>query len=434
MKKRLLYILSLILITVCCVFGVGAEAKSSLVEQRPYKESEKIKIVDSVVYQLCEDSRLGGKFYEVYDWFATPEAAKNATEIKIVQEIDGIKVKAVKYDGDNYDDYYRPDYGMEHNYSVKKVTIPNTVEYIGNGLFSVLDGVEELVIPASVKITGNLLYLYNPEGFRSGVSEYPVWTFEEMENLKKVTFSGNIKVLGGFKNCRKLQKVTVKGSVKYIGCDAFYGCTSLKSFKIPTTVTEIGGMAFYGSGITSITIPASVKQLGDEDYSSVFANCKKLTKVVFSDRKANQLLIDISTFKNCTALKKVYLPKSVKRIYIEPLAFRNCKNLTKVYNTDNVVKIGEEAFRICKSLSAFTLSSKVTEVGEKAFYGCIKLKKVTVKSKKKAPVIGKKAFGKTAEGINFVVKNSTAAKSWKSALKKSGLKKMKVCYVKYVNV
>ena len=432
--KKLLHILSVVMLVACCALIAGAQGESSLTEQRPYKENEKIKIIDNVVYQLCEDKALGGKFYEVYDWFATPEAADNTAEINIVPEIGGIKVKAVKQDGDSYSDYYIPDYGTEHNYSVKRVTLPDTVEYIGNGLFSILDGVEELVIPASVRATGNLLYLYSDGGYGAGVPEYPVWTFEGMESLKRVTFSGSIEILGGFKNCKKLEKVTLKGDAEYIGCDAFYGCTSLKSFKIPSTVMEIGGYAFYGSGITSITIPASVKRLGDEDYASVFKNCKKLTKVVFSDRKASQLLIDLDTFRNCTALKKVYLPKSVKRIYIEPMAFRNCRKLTKIYNTDNIVRIGEQAFRTCTSLTSFTVSAKVTKIGKNAFYGCTKLKKVTVNSKKAAPSIGKKAFGRTAEGIKFVAKNSTAAKSWKSGLKKSGLKKMKVCYVKYVNV
>lgn len=434
MKKKLLLILSMVFITLCCVFGVSAEPeiKSPLVEQRPYTENGEFKIVDNVVYKLYEDYRgyFGGKFYEVYDWFATPEAAKTATEINIVPEIDGIKVRAIKFDTSAADNFNNNK--VEHNYSVKKVTIPDTILYIGIEFFTILDGVEELVIPSSLKDMGLMPNFHNIDNRHS--TEACIGVFEEMENLKKVTFLGDIENLGGFQGCTKLEKVVIKGSVKNIISRAFYRCTSLKSFKIPDTVEKIGGMAFSGSGITSITIPASVKYLGNEDDGPVFKNCKKLTKVVFKDKKLNYFGIDFSTFQNCTSLKKVYLPKSVKTIYIYEDAFRNCKSLTKIYNADNIKKIYDNAFRGCKSLTSFTFSNKLELIGEKAFYNCTKLKNITVNNKKKAPKIGKKAFGKTAEGIKFTAKNSKAAKSWKTALKKSGLKKMKVRYVKYVNV
>lgn len=440
MKKKLLYLLSLTVIMLCCITAASAaDEKSPLIEQRPYKESENIRIIDNVVYKLYEGNEykeLGKKFYEVYDWFATPEAAKTATEINIVPEIDGIKVKAIQlYDASYFSPLYNSQ--IEHNYSVKKITIPDTIVYIGNGIFPILDGLEELVIPSSVKAIGYyeaINFFDDFDGFYSEPDDKIIRTFQRMESLKKVTFSGNINIIGGFEDCPNLEQVIFKGSVKYFSDRAFLNCSSIKKIKIPETVIQIGGSAFAGSGITSITIPASVKWVYGNDTGPVFENCKKLAKIVFADRKADLFVIDNSTFRNCTALKKVYLPKSVKKIYIEASAFRGCKNLTKVYNTGNIVKIGANAFRGCKALTSFTISSKVTEIGKTAFYGCTKLKKVTVNSSKKAPAIGKKAFVKTAKSIKFVAKNSTAAKSWKSAVKKSGLKNMKVCYVKYVNV
>ncbi len=417
MKKKILYILYLMIALSFC--ALTAEAKA---EYRPYSEEE-YTIVDNVVYKLCNEKSFDGYFYEVYDWFASPGAAETVTEINIVPEIDGIKVKAVRYDGGACSVHYKSECSDEHNYSVKKVTIPDTITYIGDGFLSILDGVKELKIPASVKNLGVCKHYSRS------------YSFYGMESLEKVTFSGDIDIFGGFSNCTKLKTVTVKGSIKQIGEDAFNGCTSLKSFKIPSTVKEIGGGAFYGSGLTSVTIPASVTDFGyNEDEGPIFKNCKKLTKVVFADRKAELLTIMYNTFENCTSLKKVYLPKSVKKIRIMHCAFKNCKKLTKVYNTDNVTLIEDEAFRSSKALTAFTVSPKVTKIGEKAFYGCTKLKKVTVNSKKKAPEIGKKAFGKTDENIKFTAKNSSVAKSWKSALKKSGLKKMTVGYTKFVKV
>ena len=71
-------------------------------------------------------------------------------------------------------------------------------------------------------------------------------------------------------------------------------------------------------------------------------------------------------------------------------------------------------------------------IGKNAFYGCKNLKAVTVNSKTKAPKLYANAFAKTNSALTFTAKNATAAKSWKTALTKSGLKNAKVGYMHYV--
>ena len=71
-------------------------------------------------------------------------------------------------------------------------------------------------------------------------------------------------------------------------------------------------------------------------------------------------------------------------------------------------------------------------IGKNAFYGCKNLKTVTVNSKTKAPKLYANAFAKTNSALAFTAKNATAAKSWKSALTKFGLKNAKVGYMHYV--
>ena len=56
-----------------------------------------------------------------------------------------------------------------------------------------------------------------------------------------------------FDGCSGLTSVTIPNSVKSIGQSAFQNCTGLTSVTIPNSVTSIGDYAFDGcSGLTSI--------------------------------------------------------------------------------------------------------------------------------------------------------------------------------------
>ena len=60
----------------------------------------------------------------------------------------------------------------------------------------------------------------------------------------------------------KIVSVTVEEGVTTIGNFSFNLCTALTSLELPSTITEIREKAFYGCGLTEITIPAAVKNVG----------------------------------------------------------------------------------------------------------------------------------------------------------------------------
>ena len=215
MKKKLLFILSVMLIAVCCAFGVSARA-----EHRPYTEDEGYKIVDNVVYVQQYNKKSKEKFYSVVDYFATEEAAEKAKKITIASKIDGIPVKEIKVFNDELS--FIEEYFMESYPNVKSVSIPNTVVKIGRGAFSTLDGVKEITLPNSV----------------TSVSEY---AFSNMEKLEKVTLSPKITAVSAnmFSHCPKLSAIKNTEKITVIDRNAFYGCKKLKSFKIPENVKKI---------------------------------------------------------------------------------------------------------------------------------------------------------------------------------------------------
>ena len=95
-------------------------------------------------------------------------------------------------------------------------------------------------------------------------------------------------------------------------------------------VTSIRIQAFIDANITSVTIPESITDIGQE----AFAYCTALTDVTISD--------------------------GVKSIGIQ--AFSDCTNLVSVTIPDSVEEIGALRFYNCSSLKSITLPDKITEI------------------------------------------------------------------------
>jgi len=137
--------------------------------------------------------------------------------------------------------------------------------------------------------------------------------------------------------------------VAYIEYRAFYGCTSITSVTIPSSVIFIGGGAFEGcTSLTSVTIPSSVTYIGGE------------------------------AFEGCTSLTSVTISSSVTSIKYR--AFYGCTSLTSVTIPSSVTTIEVDAFEGCTSLTSVTISSSVTTIEYSAFYGCPKLAEILVDS------------------------------------------------------
>ena len=143
-------------------------------------------------------------------------------------------------------------------YASTSLTIPKTVEKIGKFAFYGSDGI----------------FLYLPEN--SALVSLGDGAFQESGMYSAVIPKTFTTIPSGmFSNCKNLCSVKIPSSVTAIGLTAFYECTALESIELPDGIETIGGYAFAETGISSIKLPAKLKEIS----GGVFWNCLKLKRI-----------------------------------------------------------------------------------------------------------------------------------------------------------
>lgn len=85
-----------------------------------------------------------------------------------------------------------------------------------------------------------------------------------------------------------------------------------------------------------------------------------------------------NAFANCYELKRIVIPKTIKKI--GDFAFAQCQDLKEVIIEEGVEEIGEYAFFHCQSLQRAEIPASVKAVKEGTFGGCHALRSVLVPS------------------------------------------------------
>lgn len=86
-----------------------------------------------------------------------------------------------------------------------------------------------------------------------------------------------------FADCSNLTSITIPDSVTNIGNEAFSNCNSLTTITIPDGITGLGYRTFYScSSLTSITLPGTITFIGID----TFGKCYNLSDVYFNGTQA----------------------------------------------------------------------------------------------------------------------------------------------------
>lgn len=201
--------------------------------------------------------------------------------------------------------------------------------------------------------------------------QVPPWrTFKETVT-KVIIEDGVTDILSSsFKYFTELTDVTIPGSVKVIGESAFSCNDSLENLTLKEGITTIGQESFHGcESLATVNIPGSVKTLGTQ----AFSWCTSLSKVSLSEGVST---IGDMAFSNCNQLASIDIPSSVTTIGEE--AFAYCYSLNTLSLANGIQSIGKGAFDYCKRIASVNLPETVKRIGPFAFSCCNSLEKLTV--------------------------------------------------------
>jgi len=266
-------------------------------------------------------------------------------------------------------------------YGIFSITIPNSVESIGNLAFYC---VKNIIYNGSA--TGSPWGALTFDGYIEGDLVYEDDTKVNLTGCDKsatsVEIPNSVTSIGhhAFSQCSGLTSLTIPENVTSIGDLAFTGCTGLTEpiyngtcfaylpkeytgeYAIPEGIQKIAGCAcLVCNSLTEITIPSSVVSIG----FLAFSNCNVLTTVNYNATNAT-LEDSTSPFSGSSALTTINIGENVKNI--PAYTFEGCEGLTEITIPDSVTSIGQSAFYECSGLTTITsLATNPPTIGSLTF-------------------------------------------------------------------
>ena len=273
--------------------------------------TKELTITDTVrSYALPDGS--GNLYYNVESGWITgaDNTVKNAL---IPSQIDGVTIVGIDpYAFANRDRWEN----MDDNTTLTSVSIPNTVEEIGEG------------------------------------------AFEECTALSSLRFAigSRLKTIGedAFKDCSSITSLTIPDSVESIGSNAFYGLKNLKNLTMSGEMDGSGWIEWWSLDTLTLTGTYVLGRAPADKDGYIWYDTlpgRNARKVILSEGITS---IGEYAFYYCQNLEQIVLPQGLQAIGAH--AFEECRSLVDVTFPDSLQTLGEKCFKDCNKLQLIDMS------------------------------------------------------------------------------
>lgn len=237
--------------------------------------------------------------------------------------------------------------------ALTSLTLPSTLEHIGDTSFKDLYEITEIVLPDGVRHIGKNAFEYCPK-------------------LRDINFPEQLTYIGAsaFDRCESLSVITIPAGVTFIGSYAFSGCNAVVqlNYNAVNALTDKNNCPLDGmKGLRTINIGNGVRRIPPRLFSG-----RPITEIALPTALE---YIDFGAFDGCKDLAAITLPETLKEI--GDWAFSGCEKLNIPHFPKGLRHIGEYAFSGC-SLENIALPESIESIGCYAFDFPQNLKRVFI--------------------------------------------------------
>lgn len=324
------------------------------------------------------------------------------------------------------------------NTGISDLTIPEGITEIGKHSFANCTSLKKISLPSSLEMMGDLCFygctaleeINIPAFVSTSCQKAALAPFRGCTALKTVTFADDAEIIPPFIFAGSgIEEITIPDTVKNIGNYSFSSCASLKSVNLPASVIYLGKSAFAECGsLSSVAVNSDIFCAAKTYTDAPFGGCSALKNIRLNGVKSLPAYMFYKTgiesivlpaglktagdyvFAECTGLSSVSFPESLEQLGSN--AFKGCYQLKKASLPDSLTSCGNSVFAGCYALTEIRLPHEITEIPEDICRRCSALTTVEIPSSVTA--VGKYAFAECTRLSSFTFEDG------KSSLKTIG--------------
>ena len=235
---------------------------------------------------------------------------------------------------------------FQNNKLLVKVTIPHSMDRIGENVFDGCSSLGEVV--------------WNADSVNNDRCRFS-------KSLYKISIGDKVRVIPNYflYQCTGLAEIKLPESVESIGESAFGECDGIKQFVIPNSVKTIGRIAIsYCDNLEKVVVGEGLQSM---NFDYLFTGCSKLKTLEWNAINHKEVKEDLyHQYESCQApVENVIFGDKVE--YVPGMLFFGVKTLENVKLGKSVKQIGEAAFRGCTGLTKVDFPDGIETIGDNAF-------------------------------------------------------------------